>query len=344
MEKDTGGEREKKKTEIKSIGREELLKRLFEGTGYENLQLQLFSNNENLYSMSCSMMLEGIDFDLVYTPLKHLGYKAVLSAIGELYAKGYVAVGLWCNIGLSARFTAEDVVLLWSGMVAAAREHSVKSLSLDLSSSLTGLAISISAQGEMSREVAAKLPAIEENSLLYITGNLGAAYMGLHVLEREKAMFNKLSGEEAEKYVQPDLSKYKYILSQYLFPEINPRMVEQFKEAGLFPSTGIFIKKGLAGAVIRICRESGMGARIFLEKIPIASQTMEMSKEINIEAVTAALNGGDDYKFLFAVPLAEHEKFHHEFPDMDVIGHLTKRQENATLVTPQGEEINIATL
>lgn len=337
-------EKRGERTQIKSIGRSELLRRLFEGTGYENGELQIFDDKERIFSLASSMMLEGIDFDLVYTPLKHLGYKAVLSVLGQLYAREYSPVGLSCNIGISSRFAAEDVVLLWSGMVAAAREHSVKSLSLDLNSSMTGLAISVSAQGALERETAKKLPEPEPNSLLCITGNVGAAYMGLHVLEREKVMFNKLSEEEAKKYVQPDLSRYKYILSQYLSPEINPKMLDQFAQAGLFPSAGVFINRGLARAVMQMCGKCGLGARIFLEKIPIASQTMEMAKEINMDAVTAALNGGDDYKFLFAIPISEHEKFHREFPNMDVIGHLTNKQADATLITPQGEEIEIKAL
>lgn len=344
MENQAKGEKEEVRTQIKSIGRSEFLERLFEDTGYRNQELQLFDSSESIWTHASSLMLEGIDFDLVYTPLKHLGYKSALSVFGPLYAGGSSPAGLSCNIGLSARFAAEDAVLLWSGIVAAAREHSVKSLSLDLSSSITGLAIALSAQGEVKREVAAKFPKPAPNSLLCITGNMGAAYMGLHVLEREKAMFNKLSREQAEKYVQPDLSRYKYILSQYLSPEINPKMLEQFAQAELFPSAGVFINRGLARAVMQMCGKCGMGARIFLEKIPIASQTMEMAREINMDAVTAALNGGDDYKFLFAIPLSEHERFHREFPNMDVIGHLTDRQKTATLVTPQGEEIALKAL
>ena len=190
MENQAKGEKGEERTQIKSIGRSEFLERLFEGTGYSNAGLQLFDNGESIWTHASSLMLEGIDFDLVYTPLKHLGYKSALSVFGPLYAGGSSPAGLSCNIGLSARFAAEDVVLLWSGIVAAAREHSVKSLSLDLSSSLTGLAIALSAQGELSRKVAAKIPEPAPNSLLCITGNMGAAYMGLHVLEREKVMFN----------------------------------------------------------------------------------------------------------------------------------------------------------
>ena len=157
-------------------------------------------------------------------------------------------------------------------------------------------------------------------------------------LQMEKAMFNKLSREQAEKYVQPDLSRYKYILSQYLSPEINPKMLEQFAQAELFPSAGVFINRGLARAVMQMCGKCGMGARIFLEKIPIASQTMEMAREINMDAVTAALNGGEDYELLFTVAMDDYEKVI-GLDNVGIVGHMTKPELGFNLVGRQGEEI-----
>lgn len=332
-----------KRTQIAEIGKSVLLQRLFDGTGYINAGTQKFENKEGVFITTSSIMLEGVDFDLIYTPLKHLGYKSALLAMGPIYANCYNPKGLAYQLGISARFSAEDVVEFWTGVVAAAKEHGVERLGLELNASMTGLAIGVAAQGEQERKMIIGLPETDKNSLVCITGNVGAAYMGLHVLKREKVAFNKMSASQAA-YVQPDLSKYKYILSQYLSPEINPKMIEQFKEAGIFPSAGYFITKGLAQAVKQVCADTGFGARIYLDKIPIASPTFAMAQEIQMDAITAALNGGDDYKFLFIIPLAEHEKFHKEFPNVDIIGHLTAKENGVTLVTPEGAALEIKSL
>lgn len=333
-----------KRTQIAEIGKDELLRRLFDGTGYRNLPLQKVSSPGISVMGNSQLMLEGVDFDLVYTPLKHLGYKSALLALGPLYANCYNPQSLAYTIGISARFAAEDIVEFWSGVVAAAKEHNVKQLALNLKASMTGLSIAVSSQGAQKNKVLESAQCPDSTSLICLTGNVGAAYMGLHVLEREKVMFNKLTKEQASKYVQPDLSKYKYILSQYLSPEINPKTTSQFVEAKLLPSAGYFVVNGLAATIKQLCNEHDCGARIYLEKIPIAVQTMDMAKEINMDAVTAALNGGDDYKFLFVIPISEHERFHKEFPNVDIIGHLCAKDAGAALVTPEGAAIEIRSL
>ncbi len=330
-----------KRTEIAEIGRRELIAKLFEGTGYTNCrQLETGGADGMRFFTNSATFLEGVDFDLVYTPLKHLGYKCVLGAIGPLYASMCHIQGVIIKMAISQRFCAEDIVLFFTGVVAAAREHSIKQLGFDLVPSQTGMNISVSATGCASHFGEAP----DKNSLLCLTGNLGAAFMGLHVLEREKVAFNKVSAEKVKDYVQPDLSKYKYVLSQYLQPEINPKSVEQFEQASLIPCDGRFITKGLAEAVLSLCSQWNFGARIYLDKIPIAAQTFEMAEEINMEATTAALNGGDDYKFLFVIPLSEHDRFRKEFPNVDIIGHFTDAEAGAALVTPEGNIIEIKTL
>lgn len=340
-----------KRTQISEIGKMALLKRLFEGTQYNNSTYTKFegripgkagrTKDVNNFLTVQKTMLEGIDFDLTYTPLKHLGYKAALLALGGIYAKCFYPASLSFSLGLSARFCAEDIEEFWGGVLAACKEHNVGNLTLDLGASMTGLNIAITACGAQSSRLMAKFPAVDNTCLLCLTGNVGAAYMGLHVLEREKIAFNKIPAERAAEYVQPDLSRYKYILSQYLSPEINPKTTEQFKEAGLFPAWGGFITNGLAATVKQLCQEHNVGAKIYLGKIPIASQTFAMADELNMDAITAALNGGDDYKFLFAVPVQEHERFHKEFPNVDIIGHLCKPEAGAVLVTPEGAEITL---
>ena len=340
-----------KRTQINEIGKVTLLKKLFEGTQYNNSTSIMLdgripdkagrTKEVNNFLTVQKTMLEGIDFDLTYTPLKHLGYKASLLALGGIYAKSHNPRSLSFNLGLSARFCVEDIAEFWSGVLGACKEHNIEKLSLDLGASMTGFNIAITACGTQTVKNLATFPAVSNTCLLCLTGNVGAAYMGLHVLEREKIAFNKIPAERAAEYVQPDLSRYKYILSQYLSPEINPKTTEQFREAKLFPACGYFITNGLASAVKELCDEHNVGAKIYLAKIPIASQTFAMADELNMDAITAALNGGDDYKFLFAIPVQEHERFHKEFPNVDIIGHLCKPEAGASLVTPEGAEITL---
>lgn len=340
-----------KRTQISEIGKNALIQRLFAETEYKNSATTTFTSrildkagrtkDVNNYIVSQKTMLEGIDFDLTYTPLKHLGYKATLLALGNIYAKCYTPKGLSFSLGISARFCVEDIEAFWSGVLAACQEHKIEQLTLDLGASMTGFNIAVAATGCQSAKTLEQFPKVDTTCLLCLTGNVGAAYMGLHVLEREKIAFNKIPADKVAEYVQPDLSKYKYILSQYLSPEINPKTTEQFKEAKLFPACGYFITNGLAAAVKQMCEEQNVGAKIYLEKIPIASQTFAMADELNMDAITAALNGGDDYKFLFAVPVQEHERFHKEFPNVDIIGHLCKPEAGAYLITPEGAEITL---
>ncbi len=329
------------RTKIENIGKINLLEQLFKDTGYTNSVLPSYSDSTKGYLTTQATMFEGIDFDLVYTPLKHLGYKAVLLAIGNLYAACYAPVGLSVTLALSNRFVAENIVEIWTGMLAAAKEHKIKNLSLDLTASINGLSICMSAVGEQNLEIVNSFPLPSNSSLLCLTGNVGAAYMGLHVLEREKIAFNKIPADRIAEYQQPDLSKYKYILSQYLSPEINPKTLEQFKEVSLWPAGGVFITKGLAAAVKELCKRYKLGARVYLEKIPIAMQTFDFAQEIGVDVTTAALNGGDDYKFLYVIPLNEHEKFHKEFPNVDIIGHFTKSEAGEYLVTPEGTTLEL---
>lgn len=313
------------RTEIAAIGKQTALERLFEDSGYKN---------ENTSATAHKILLEGCDFDLVYTPLKHLGYKAVLCILGELYAALRQPDSLSVILGLSKRFSYENVAALWEGVLAACREHGVKHLSLDLVPSVNGLCISLSAGGSQKQEILDKIPEARNRDLICLSGHVGAAYMGLHVLEREKVAF---TGTGA----QPDLSQYKAVLASYLSPEIKPDMLARFLEADVLPSRGYFLTHGLGEAVIRLTRDTGLGAKVYLERIPISSQTFAMAEEIDMDVVTAAMNGGDDYKFLFVIPISQHETFRKEFHDFEVIGHLAQPDVGPVLVTPEGAEIPI---
>ena len=240
------------RTEIAEIGKQAVLEKLFEKSGYTNEQPILLRQKGECCNAQ-KLMLEGCDFDLVYTPLKHLGYKAVLNVLGELYASLRQPVSLSVVLGLSKRFCYEDVAQLWEGMLAACREHGVSQLSLELNPSVNGLAISLTACGVQKKGIIEKVPASKNMDLICLSGHVGAAYMGLHVLEREKVSFTG-TGE------QPDLSKYKAVLASYLSPEIKPGIVKRFIEADTLPSRGYFLTRGLGEAIIRLTHDSGLGA------------------------------------------------------------------------------------
>ena len=314
------------RTEISTLGKEEVLRRLFENSGFTNNGIiRLDEKSQGAVASAHKILLEGIDFDLVYTPLKHLGYKALLYALGDLYAAFRTPVAVSFNLGISSRFCFEDVQEFWQGVLAGA---------LDLNPSLNGLCISIAASGAQKPTVLGKLPAAANMDLICLSGRVGAAYMGMHVLEREKASFNR-DGK------QPDLSKYRHILASYLSPEVKPNTVSRFIDSKIFPSTGSFVTRGLGDAVLRLAASTGFGAKIYLERIPLSQDTFDMAEELDMDPVTAAMNGGDDYQFLFTVPIAQAETFRRDFQDYDIIGHLAQPEVGAVMVTPEGAEIPI---
>lgn len=314
------------------IGKVEAIRKLYSRSAYsycDSLLLPPASARGAVISSS-ELLLEGIDFDLVYTPLKHLGYKSVISVLGELYVKMAKPAGLSVRLGISAKLDYPQVCEVWDGIAAAASEHGVRSVSLDLSSSKNGLAISLSAVGEVPADMPAR-EAPHTMDLICVSDNLGSAYMGLHVLEREKVSF--VPGK------QPDLEKYKYIVGAYLHPEINPNIVDSFKSEGFVPTAGYFVKNGLADAVKRLSRDTGLGAKIYIDKIPIADKVFDMAAEIDMDPLSAALNGGDDFRYLFTVPIGRHDQFRRDFQTFDVIGHLAKSDVGAVLVTSEGAEL-----
>lgn len=321
------------RTEISSIGKQKTLETLFEKTDFQNEKL-ISITEKGKCSTTHKIMLEGVDFDLVYTPLKHLGYKAVLKVLGDLYASLCSPVALSANLGISKKFCFEDIEQLWSGMLVACKEHSIKHLALDLNPSVNGLCISLSACGVRKKEVLEKRAEPKSMDLICLSGHLGAAYMGMHVLEREKVSF---IGNDK----QPDLSRYKAVLSSYLNPEIKPDIIKRLTDAEIYPSYGYFLTNGLGAAIIQLTRDSGFGAKVYVEKIPISSQTFAMAEEINVDPVTAAMNGGDDYKFIFTIPIEKHDVIRRDFQDWDIIGHLAKPEVGAALVTPEGAELSI---
>ena len=325
-------------TEISSIGKQALLSRLFEGSGRANERGCAFSGDGD-FSTVHKVFMEKLDFDLTYNPLRHLGHKLALNVIGELYARMSTPVGMDIAVALSNRFSPEDVQEVWAGMTAAAKEHGFKHLALDLIPSAAGMVVSIAAWGFAGKEVAQKRKKAQSKDLLVLSGDLGAAYMGLHVLEREKAAFVGTPAGTAPK--QPDLTQYKYIVGEYLSPYLKPAVPGRFSEAGIIPCGGYFVSRGLGDAAKRIAADTGLGVKIYIGRIPIASKTFEMAQELNLDPVTAAVNGGDDYRLLYIVPLEFHETLRRDFQDWDIIGHLAHSDVGEVLVTPEGAEIGI---
>lgn len=320
----------KKKTEISDIGKNTFTANLLSKVGSDLASSMIFNDEEDcVWDSSHSLFLEGIDFDLVYMPLKYLGYKSVIMSVGPLYANLFTPDNISIRIGLSSRFSVEDTEELWSGIVAGIEEHKISKVSLELLPSLTGLTISISSQGKQKKEEFVQRPKPASGDLICLSGNVGAALMGLHLLEREKALFNNSSS-------QPKLENYKFILKAYLNPEINTSLFEELVNNGISPTGGEFLAKGLADAVKMICHNSGFGAKIFLDKIPVSAQTSTMAQELNIDPITAALNGGSDVQFIFSIPVSQYEILRKELPQLDIIGHLCSPEIGAVLITPDG--------
>lgn len=317
---------------MNNISKVSLIENLYKKSEIPVFKGELSELPEGSVFTSHKLMLEGIDFDLTYTPLKHLGYKVVLAVLGSVYARGFKPATLSFTIALSARFTQAQLEELWEGIIASAKEHKIDSISLDLASSVTGMTISMISNGKQNNKLFVHKPFCKPGDLLCITGSLGAAFMGLHILEREKRIFEKNN-------TQPKLDDYKNVLRPYLNPYIDTTLFKAMESTNLVPSAGHFIMNGLADSVKRVCLENNTGAKIFMDKIPLSSHVTTVAQELNIDPMTAVLNGGEDFQFLFAFPLDKHEQLLKEMPQLDIIGHLTDPEAGASLVTPDGKEI-----
>lgn len=305
------------------LGRVEAIRQLFENSGYAPFEEPLcFTPAAGERGVQAgALLLEGIDFNLVYFPLKHLGYKSVLAVTGELYARMAAPQTLSIRLGVSAKLDFEEIRQLWNGVLLAAREHGYKALSLDLAPSRNGLSISLSAQGSISIK-AQKRSEARSKDLICVSGALGAAYLGQQVLEQK-----------------PDsLEQYKMLVAAYLKPELGSQAAAQLLDGGIVPSAAYFVTRGLSDAVLRLTRDTGLGAKIYADKIPFEGGSFSLGKELDIDPVSAAMNGGDDYRLMLVIPLADFEKFRTNFQTFDIIGHLAQSNVGAALVTPDGLE------
>ncbi len=331
-----------KRTEISSLGEFGLIERLtkdlttnnketIKGAGDDAAILQ-FENDEEVL-VTTDLLMEGVHFDLTYFPLKHLGYKAVVANISDIYAMNGTPKQITVSIALSRKFCIEDIEELYSGMRLACEQYGVDIVGGDTSSSLTGLAVSITAIGTAPKGTVVKRNGAKETDLICVTGNLGAAYMGLQLLEREKIA-------TAGKDIQPDFQGKEYILERQLKPEARKEVLEKLREENVRPTSMIDISDGLSSELMHICKQSNVGCRIYEERIPIDYQTAIMAEELNLNVITCALNGGEDFELLFTVPIADHEKVA-AMKDVRVIGHIVSDSMGLALITRDGAEMEL---
>ncbi|MBQ8364329.1 MAG: thiamine-phosphate kinase [Bacteroidaceae bacterium] len=331
-----------KRTEISTLGEFGLIEHLTKeltpgnketllGVGDDAAILCYGSNEEVL--LSTDLLMEGINFDLTYFPLSHLGYKAAMTSFSDIYAMNGTPKQLTVSIAVSKKFCIEDLEDFYQGLKLACNRHNVDIVGGDTSASVTGLAISITVVGTAPKGTTVKRSGAKETDLICVSGNLGAAYMGLQLLEREKIAADG-------KDIQPDFSGKEYILERQLKPEARKDIIDKLREEGIKPTAMIDVSDGLSSELMHICKQSKAGCRIYEERIPIDYQTAIMAEELNLNVITCALNGGDDHELLFTVPIADHEKVA-AMKDVRIIGHIVNESMGLALITRDGVEMEL---
>ena len=331
------------RTEIATLGEFGLIEHLTSGiapvnaetlTGVGDDAAILAFKEEDEVLVTTDLLMEGVHFDLTYVPLKHLGYKAAMVNLSDIYAMNGTPKQLTVSIALSKRFCIEDMEDFYAGLRLACERHNVDIVGGDTSSSLTGLAISITAIGTAPKGKSVKRSGAKVTDLICVSGDLGAAYMGLQLLEREKIATMDKEG------MQPDFAGKEYILERQLKPEARRDIIERLREANITPTSMMDVSDGLSSELMHICKQSNVGCRIYEDKIPIDYQTAVMAEELNLNVITCALNGGEDYEILFTVPIADHEKVA-GMKDVRLIGHIVKEELGAALITRDGVEMEL---
>ena len=330
------------RTEISTLGEFGLIKHLTTDIKLQNEESKYgigddaavldFAGKQVL--VTTDLLMEGVHFDLVYTPLKHLGYKSAIVNFSDIYAMNGTPKQITVSLALSKRFSVEDMDEFYAGLRLACQQYHVDIVGGDTTSSLTGFAISITCIGEADKDKVVYRNGAKETDLICVSGDLGAAYMGLQLLEREKRVLADVENPE------PQFKGYEYLLEKYLKPRPRTDIVRALAEEKIRPTSMIDLSDGLASDLMQICKSSACGARIYLERIPIARQTSALAEEMHSDPVVAALNGGEDYELLFTVPLSMQEQIM-RLGLVDVIGHSTPASTGCYLVTPDGQDIKL---
>ena len=330
------------RTEISKLGEFGLIEHLTQNMPLKNAETlkgvgddaAVLDYKDKQVLVTTDLLLEGVHFDLTYVPLKHLGYKSAVVNFSDIYAMNGQPKQITVSIGLSKRFSVEDMEELYSGIRLACDVYGVDLVGGDTSASLTGLAISITCIGEGEKGKVVYRSGAKETDLVCVSGDLGAAYMGLQLLEREKKVFN------GEKDFTPDFSGKEYLLERQLKPEARKDIIAALREAGILPTAMMDVSDGLSSELLHISKESHVGCRIYEERIPIDYQTAVMAEQFNMNLVTAALNGGEDYELLFTVPLADYDKVSN-LKGVKIIGHITKPELGNYLEGRDGGEVEL---
>ena len=323
---------EEKNIDLKDLGEFGLIERLTK-------KIKLFNDNTLLgpgddaaiinsskeILVSSDMLVEGIHFDMAFTPLKHLGYKSVIVNISDIYAMNGIPKQITVGLAISSKYTLEAIEEFYDGILLACEKYKIDVIGGDITSCINGLTISITAIGEAMKKEIVKRSGAKENDLLITTGDLGGAYMGLNVLQREKEVW------KSNPNMQPELDNFNYILERQLKPEARRDVIEFLKKCDVIPTSMIDISDGLASEVFHICKSSNVGCQLYEEKIPIDPQTYQTSMDFNINPTVSALNGGEDYELLFTINQKDYEKIKND-PNLTVIGHITKKSQGINLI------------
>ncbi|TDB69212.1 thiamine-phosphate kinase [Arundinibacter roseus] len=330
------------RTEIASLGEFGLIRRLSEnftptlpdsvlGIGDDTAVIDLGTEYGLL---STDLLLEGVHFDLAFCPLKHVGYKAIAVNVSDIAAMNGIPGQVTVGLALSNRFSVEAVEELYAGMRAACDDFKVDLVGGDLSASRSGLLISVSVFGKVAKEKVTYRKTAKPNDLLCVTGDLGGAYMGLQVLEREKQVYMANPG------MQPELEGNEYIIQRQLKPEARMDVIYELRDAGVVPTAMIDVSDGLASELLHLCSQSGVGALVFEENIPIDEQVYLIGTELNLSPITAAMNGGEDYELLFTIKQADYDRVKNS-PNISVIGYMTDKPAEIQLATKGGNRLPI---
>jgi len=331
------------KTTLESLGEFGLIKKLTENYTTKNPAIikgigddaaLIKTGNEKLQVITTDLMVENINFDLAYTPLKHLGYKAVVANISDIYAMNATPKFITVSIALSSKYTLEALEEFYTGVYLACEKYEVDLIGGDTNTSPQGLTISITAIGEVSPDKYVTRAGCQPNDLLCVTGDLGGAYLGHQLMEREKRVF--LANPE----MQPDLEGFDYIVGRQLKPEARKDVIELLAELDIKPTSMIDISDGLASELKHLALQSHVGFVIFEEKLPVDTQTIQMASEFNLDATMCALNGGEDFELLFTINQSDFEKIKSNM-DISIIGHATSQENICQLITPSGGQYDI---
>lgn len=331
-----------KRTEIATLGEFGLIRHLTEKIELKNESTvkgvgddaAVLDYKEKQVLVTTDLLLEGIHFDLTYVPLKHLGYKSAVVNFSDIYAMNGKPKQITVSLGISKRFSVEELEEFYSGLQLACDIYGVDIVGGDTSASLTGLCISITCIGEGEKEKIVTRSGAKDTDLVCVSGDLGAAYMGLQLLEREKRVF------KGEKEFTPDFTGKEYLLERQLKPEARKDIIELLDKAGIVPTSMMDISDGLSSELLHISKQSNVGCRIYEDRIPIDYQTAAMAEQFNMNLSTAALNGGEDYELLFTVPLTVHDKVS-EMKGVKVIGHITRPELGNYLIGRDGGEVEL---